>query len=252
MPLKVFGKERRIGLQLYSVREDCARDLHATLKAIAGMGYDGVEFASFYDIPARDIKRMLDDTSLVCCGSHTAHGLLQDDTLEATVAFNKALDNPYLICPWFKSDTRSDWEKAAAFFDGLAGTLAKQGMFTGYHNHAHEFRPLEGDRPWDIFFGNTRNEVIMQIDTGNALLGGGDPIDAVRRYPGRAVTVHLKEHSASKPEALIGDGDMDWQGFFAACDAARATEWFIVEQETYPASPLQSVAGCIDNLRRME
>lgn len=252
MPLTIFGRERRIGLQLYSVREDCARDLHATLKAVAGMGYDGVEFAGFYDLPAKDIKGMLDDVSLVCCGSHTAHGLLQDDALEATVAFNKVLDNPYLICPWFKSDTRADWERAAAFFDGLAGKLSEQGMFTGYHNHAHEFQPLEGELPWDIFFGKTRKEVIMQIDTGNALSGGGDPIDAVRRYPGRAVTVHLKEHSASNPEAVVGEGDMNWQAFFAACDAAGATEWFIVEQESYPASPLESVARCIENLKGMK
>ena len=91
----------------------------------------------------------------------------------------------------------------------------------------------------------------MQIDLGNALHGGGDPIPYVERYPGRACTVHLKEYSASNPVALIGEGDVDWQEMFRLCETQGNTEWYIVEQESYAYSPLECVDRCLQALKAM-
>ncbi len=118
----------------------------------------------------------------------------------------------------------------------MAERLQPYGMRTGYHNHWVEFQPMDGELPWDTFFGNTRHDVIMQLDIGNALHGGGDPIPYIARYPGRAITVHLKEHSATDPTALIGEGDVPWQRVFDLCEREGKTEWYIVEQESYKYS----------------
>ena len=91
----------------------------------------------------------------------------------------------------------------------------------------------------------------MQLDFGNALHGGGDPIPYVERYPGRAVTVHLKEFSATNDKALIGEGDVDWERLFTLCETIGATEWYIVEHETYAYPPLECVVRCLQAVRKM-
>ncbi|MHC4479997.1 MAG: sugar phosphate isomerase/epimerase family protein, partial [Planctomycetota bacterium] len=93
--------------------------------------------------------------------------------------------------------------------------------------------------------------VVMQLDTGNALQGGADPVSVLRRYPARARTVHLKEHSASGEAVLVGEGDVAWDDVFDACESVGGTEWYIVEQESYPHPPLQCVARCLEALRGM-
>jgi len=91
----------------------------------------------------------------------------------------------------------------------------------------------------------------MQLDTGNALHAGTDVTPFVERYPGRATTVHLKEFSASNEKALIGEGDVDWSRMFELCESVGATEWYIVEQESYAYEPLKCVELCLKNLREM-
>jgi sugar phosphate isomerase/epimerase len=124
-------------------------------------------------------------------------------------------------------------------------------MYVGYHNHSHEFQPIDGQIPWDVFFDNTVAEVVMQIDTGNMMHGGGDPVHYLRKYPGRALTVHLKEYSATNDKAVIGEGDCPWQDVFHLCETIGGTQWYIVEQESYAYPPLECVKVCLDNLRAM-
>ena len=243
-----------IGLQLYSIRHDCERDLAGTLAQVAEMGYDGVEFAGYYGYSAEDLRALLDDLGLVCCGTHAAWSSVQPDMLEDTIAYNQTLGNKYLIVPGLppeRRDSRAAWLETATLFNGIAAKLSPHDMYTGYHNHSVEFASLDGELPWDTFFGNTVSEVIMQIDTGNARDGGGDPFPCLERYPGRARTVHLKAYSASNDVALIGEDDEDWERFFRLCETLGETEWYIVEYEKSVASLLEAVAGCLRNLRQM-
>lgn len=243
-----------IGLQLYSVRDDCAADLEGTLKAVAGMGYDGVEFAGYYGRSAEDLRKLLDDLGLKCCGTHTGIDTVLGDHLQATIDFNKTLGNRFLIVPGLPPEyigSRENWKKTAGVFNEIAERLQGTGMQTGYHNHHIEFQPLDGEMPWDTFFGNTTKDVIMQLDTGNALVGGADPVPFLRRYPGRAITVHLKEHSATNDKAIIGEGDVKWDEAIALCRDEGATEWFIVEQESYAFAPLECVDKCLKALKAM-
>ncbi|HZO88257.1 MAG TPA: sugar phosphate isomerase/epimerase [Chthonomonadaceae bacterium] len=243
-----------IGLQLYSVREDCARDLPGVLEAVARMGYDGVEFAGYYGRNAQELRKLLDDNGLKCCGTHIGLDTLLGDALPATVEFNQTLGNRFLIVPGLAENRRNSpaaWRETARLMNEIAERLEPHGMRTGYHNHHIEFQPMEGELPWDIFFGNTRPEVVMQFDVGNALHGGAQAAPFLKRYPGRAATVHVKEYSATNENALIGEGDVDWNEIFNLCETIGGTEWYIVEQESYAYPPLECVDRCLQNLRKM-
>lgn len=238
-----------IAVQLFSVRHDCERDLPGTLKAIAGMGYDGVEFAGYYGRTAQELRGMLDDLGLKVAGTHTGLDTLLPDQLDSTVDFNRILGNRFLIVPWLPDKGRQGWLDAADTFNAIAEKLQPLGMQTGYHNHHTEFTPVEGEEPWDTFFGNTRKDVVMQFDLGNGMHGGADPIPYLERYPGRATTIHLKEYSKEKGFVPIGEGDVPWQQVFRLCENEQGTEWYIVEfeNEDYPA--LESIDRCLKWLR---
>jgi len=242
-----------IALQLYSVREDCAKDLPRTLEAVAKMGYEGVEFAGYYGWKAEDLRRLLDDLGLKVAGTHIGLNTLLGDEYERTVEFNKILGNKYLVVPGLPPERRSSkeaWIETAKLMDEIAAKLKEEGMKLGYHNHAVEFQPIDDEIPWDIFF-TTAKEVFMQLDIGNAMHGGADPIPYLRKYPGRSLTIHLKEYSSTNPKALIGEGEVNWKEVFELCETVGGTEWYIVEQESYAYPPLECVERCLKNLKAM-
>jgi sugar phosphate isomerase/epimerase len=243
-----------IGLQLYSVREQAAADVSGVLAAVAKMGYIGVEFAGYYGHSAVETRKMLDDNGLKCCGGHLGIDTLLGDELPKTVEFQRTLGNRYLIVPGLpasRTSSKAAWLGTAHTMNAIAERLVPENMVTGYHNHHTEFQPMEGELPWDIFFGNTRPDVVMQFDVGNALHGGGEAAPFLRRYPGRAKTVHVKEFSRTNDKALIGEGDVNWKEIFDLCETIGSTEWYIVEQESYAFPPLECVDRCLKNLRAM-
>ncbi len=243
-----------IGLQLYSVRDDAQKDLAYVLKEVARMGYAGVEFAGYYGHSASEIRTMLDDLNLKCCGTHTGLNTLLGDELQKTIEFNHTLGNIYLIVPGLpreRTASKAAWLETAHIMNEISDKVAPHGMKTGYHNHHTEFHDMSGELPWDIFFGNTKPEVVMQFDTGNAMHGGAEAGPFLRRYPHRALTVHLKEYSASNEQALIGEGDVKWDEIFNLCETIAGTKWYIVEQESYAYPPLECAEKCLQNLRSM-
>lgn len=245
-----------IALQLYSVRDDCSeRGLAAILKEVAAMGYQGVEFAGFHGLDASELKTELDANGLKVAGAHIPLEDLLGDRLSSTIEYNKTIGNRFLICPILPEEHRNSiasWRKSAALFNELATKLAAHGMSIGYHNHTLEFVELDGILPWDVFYGNTGSDVVMQLDTGNALAAGADVAPFIEKYPNRSVTVHLKEHAHDvEKQPLIGQGDVDWQRIFRLCEETGGTEWYIVEQESSAYPPMECVRHCLDNLRRM-
>ena len=243
-----------IGLQLYSVREDAAKDLPGVLAAVSKMGYAGVEFAGYYGHSATDVRKLLDDNGLVCFGGHLGIDTLLGDELNKTIEYQQILGNKFLIVPGLASsrtNSKAAWLDTANTINGIAELLEPHGMRTGYHNHHTEFHDLDGELPWDIFFGNTTEKVIMQFDTGNAMHGGAEAGPFLRRYPGRAATVHLKEFSATNSNALVGEGDVKWVEVFELCETIGGTEVYIVEQESYAFPPLECVDKCLKNLRAL-
>jgi len=248
-------KKIPIALQLYSVRMECSKDkgkrFPAIVKALAEMGYDGVEFAGYYGHDAKQIKKILDDNGLKCAGTHTGLNTLLGDNLKRTVDFHKTIGNKFLIAPGLPKKNRASaqaWLDTAKLFNEIAEKLKGEGMRTGYHNHSHEFKPLDGKIPWDVFFGNTKKEVVMQLDMGNCMGGGGDPVAILKKYPGRAGTVHLKERGH---KAILGAGEVKWKEVITLCQTTGETEWLIIEQESYPYPPMETVKRCLAGLKKI-
>jgi sugar phosphate isomerase/epimerase len=181
---------------------------------------------------------------------------VQGDELKATVEFNATLGNPYLIVPGVNPNDYAGADGAKRLGETLsaASEAARPlGARVGYHNHHWEFVKLpDGSLPIDLIFQNAAPDVILQVDTGNAREGAGDPIPLILKYGDRAVTAHLKPFAADFSHYFVGEDDTDWPAVFAALDKG-ATKYYIVEQERYPEpnTPLQCVKRCLDNLRQM-
>ena len=246
-------KKIPVALQLYSVREECAKDLEGTIAAVGKMGYQGAEFAGYHGRDAKTLRTLLDDAGLKCCGTHIGLETLLGDNLPKTVEFNQILGNKFLIVPGLAEKyrkTREDWQKTADIFSELADKVKPHGMRVGYHNHSIEFKPLEGEIPWDTFFSRAKKDVVIQFDTGNGVGSGGDPMLYIKKFPGRVASVHVKPFSKAKPNALLGDDELPWKDIFNICETSGGTEWYIIEYESDAFPPMISVEKSLAVMRR--
>ena len=244
-------KKIPVGVQLYSVRQAAGKDFVGVIEAIGKMGYKGVEFAGYYGWEAKpkELRRLLDANGLKCCGTHTGLDTITGDKLKATAELHTILGNPFLIVPSVQAPDVQGWMDLAKQFNEIAAQAKTLGMRVGYHAHAGDFRKLGEKTSWEIFFDNTNADVVMQIDTGNCMGGGGDPVAMLKKYPGRSATVHLKEFGG--PEAaVIGQGVVRWPEVFEVCETTGGTTWYIVEHEVGGES-LDNIRGCLEGLRKM-
>ena len=148
-----------IGLELYSLREQCKTDLPGMLAAVAKIGYKGVEFAGYHGRSAQELRKMLDDNGIVACGTHTPYESVLGDKLKETVEFNRVIGNKFLIVPSMSAHSKQSLLERAELFNELADKVKPEGRWVGYHAHAHDFKNLEGETSWDIFSSHTRPEV---------------------------------------------------------------------------------------------
>ena len=243
-----------VGLQLYSIREDCKNDLPGTLAAVAKMGYEGVEFAGYYDRGAKELRTMLDDRKLKPFSTHVNIKTLVGDELEKTVEFNQILGNSRItVASMPAAKTIDTWYEYAKQFNTIAERLQRYQMRVGFHNHARELDLLDGKRPFDVFGENTSAEVTMQMDLAHFPEHKLDPVDYMKRFPGRVRMMHLKDYPPDEKFVLLGDGVMDWKKVFVAAESVGGIECYIVEQERYPAplTPMQCVEKCLQNFRKL-
>lgn len=252
----ILQAKRRVpvALELYSIRQECQKDLPGTLTAVAKMGYDGVEFAGYYGRSAQELRKMLDDLKLKAFSTHLGIKTLLGDELEKTIEFNKILGNPRLtVASLPATKTIQPWYDHAKQFNEIAGKLKKHKMRVGFHNHAYELDLIEGKRPWDVFLDNTSKEVTMQMHMQHFPAHKLDPVDYIKRYRGRSRLVHLNDHSPDKRRILLGDGTIEWKKVFNAFETVGGLECYIIEQESYPEplTPMQCVDQCLQNFRKL-
>jgi sugar phosphate isomerase/epimerase len=242
-----------VGLQLYSIRNECQKDMAGAIAAVAKMGYEGVEFAGYFNHKAEDLRKILDENRIKCCGTHTQWDTLSDANLAATIEFNRILGNKNLIVPSLNvrgEDAKAGWQKYAEQFNTLVDKVKPHGMRVGYHNHDGDLRPLGDTTSLDVLMSNTRHEVIMQIDTYWVFSAGKNPADYLKRYPGRTISTHLKEWTKDGRIAMIGDGDTKWDELFALYETISNIEWYIVEEERSP-KPMEAVDLCLKGYRKL-
>ena len=228
------GSQIPVAIQLFSLRRQCEQDLEGTLAYIREVGFNGVELAGFSGRTADRFKALLDENSLTCCGSHTPLPELMGAKFDNTVEENAMLHNRNLVIPALPQNyeaSAAGWKAAAVLLNEIAVKLHTRGMRIGYHNHDVEFHDINGVLPWALFYRETRSDVILQLDTGNARIAGADPASLVRQYPGRAVTVHVKDYLPGHLDPVIGSSEFDWARFVTVCESEGATEWFIIEHD---------------------
>ena len=219
------------------------------LAAISTIGYKGVEFAGYHGRSAKELRKLLDDLGLVACGTHTPYDSVSANKLAETIEFNRTIGNNFLIVPSMSGKTKQDWLDKAKEFNALADKVKADGMWIGYHAHGHDFQKIDGETPWDLFCGNTKPEVIAQLDTSNCSDGGGDPVAELKKYPGRTKTIHIKP-AGGGPEAVIGEDKLDWKSIFEICEGKGGTQWYVVEHET-SKEPIDAVKRSYDALKKL-
>ena len=245
------AKKIPIALQLYSVREAAKEDLSAVLQKVAELGYQGVEFAGYYGKDPKEIRKMLDDLGLKAAGTHTGIGALEGD-FNMQADLHKTLGCKFMIVPGGIDKQLHDVSenaKMADRFNKLAEKAKAVNLVVGYHAHGGDAKLIDGIPAWERLFSKTTPDVIAQMDMGNYLKGGGDPYEQIKKFPGRAKSVHLKEASKDN-KAPVGEGEIDWQKTFEICETVGGTEWYVVEYEVTPKD-FGGVEACIENLRKM-
>ncbi len=249
-----------IGLQLYSLRNDCKTDLPGTLAAVGRMGFQGVEWfgwGGYFDRTPKELRKLLDDNNLKTCSDHIHVDALQGDRFERTLELYQTLGNKLVTLSdltGIRGDRRSAqyWLDAAKQLNELADKLKPFGLRLGMHNHTAEFVKVEDGRvPWEILFDNTDKQFAQQLHIGGVLAGGQDPALYLKRYAGRTMSMHMVDWAAGKKGLLLGEGEVKWGQIFELAETVGGTEWYIVEQESYPFPPLESVEKSLANLRRL-
>jgi sugar phosphate isomerase/epimerase len=245
-----------IALQLYSLRDNIAKDFVSTLKQVATIGYPAVELASVGHLSAKEIKTALDDLGLKVAGNHVAMDLMEKD-LSRVFDDNHTLDNTYLVVPWLPESRRKsaqDWIDFARVMNTLGTKCQAEGFQLVYHNHNFEFQKFDGRTGFDLVFGNTDPKLVQsELDVYWAHHAGHDPAALIRQYAGRVPLVHLKDMTKGTPPtfAEVGEGIIDFTPIFRASEAS-GVKWYVVEQDTSQRTPLESVAISWRNLQNMQ
>jgi len=231
-----------IALQLYTVREPAARDLHGTLRRCREAGFDYVQWSGMPDLMAPEIHDALEQAGLKAIAAHCAVEPLEQD-FDAVVAFWRAIGVPDLAPGGMMDDCRDSidaWRRGAARLDALGARLRDAGMRLSYHNHAFELEcfPADPRARLDILYEETApDRLYAEFDTAWLAVAGADPAAYIRKYAGRCPLLHVKD-LAPAPDAAgnpvftpLGQGTLDWPAVFDAAEEA-AVEWYIYEQDT--------------------
>jgi len=249
-----------VGLELYSVRNALKQDLEGTVRAVAQMGYQCVEFyAPYFDwteAQTKQMRKLLDDLGIRCYSTHNDAAYLNKDNISRTRDKNLILGCKYVVIASSHVAPGIDgWKTFAGTLNSAAEQLEPSGLKAGYHNHKVEFVPIDGVRPMEVLAKNTKPTVMLQLDVGTCLEAGSDPATWIRANPGRIRSLHLKDWSPDPAKGftvLFGEGAADWRAIFNAAEGGGGVEYYLIEQEGSRLSELDTAKACLDAYRNLE
>jgi sugar phosphate isomerase/epimerase len=260
IPLAPARKLDRIGLETYAVRHAMAEDPERTLAAVRAIGYTDVEllwsFNLFGRTPAQ-VAATLKNEGLRAPSCH-----MSADTIfvgwERSLEIAKLLGQEQCIVPDFEDWTKKtldDWREWADRFNAAGAVARKHDIWLGFHNEAYHQKPIDGQVPFDVFIQRLDPSVTrLQLDVGNMLIGGGDPMAYLQKYPNRFGSFHLKDAVPDRShDTGLGKGFFDFKKFLAAVPAIEQKPSF-VEQETAKdgAGDLADARANFDYLHALE
>ncbi len=245
----------KTGLQLYTLRQEAARDFEGTLRRVADLGYAGVELAGNYGgLGPAELRARLDELGLETASLHISLDALETDfDQQADLAL--ALGASCLVCPWIAPDRRADesgWRSVFASLERLAERAAARGLTLAYHNHTFEFESKVGNEYALDALLSAAPRVQLELDVAWAQAGGVSAPDYLRRYAGRTPLVHIKDLTLGGAEpatVALGEGVVDLGGVL---DVARELQpaWLLVEQDRSD-DPFKDVATSAAYLRKI-
>lgn len=242
----------KISLQLWSIQEECAKDFLGTLTKVKEFGYDGVEFAGYYETEAATLKAHLDEIGLEVSGSHVQAEKLVND-LENTIAYEKALGNTHVIIPWEQGETLADWQEHFAKFATVQKRLEEEGLVLGYHNHAHEFTQVPDVNVLEAMIEAVPG-IKLEVDTYWVEFAGEIAIKWMSKNKEAIKWLHIKEMRRDGDvieSTEIGTGILPIRSFVEFAKENQI-EWLVVEQEAFQEyEPIESAKINVTNLRKI-
>ena len=248
-----------IGLELYSVREELKQDLMGTVRAVAEMGYEGVEFYAPYfewtPAYAKQVRKLLDDLKIRCFSTHNAALSFTPENLPRAIELNQIIGSQYIVMAHpGKVESLDGWKRTAETLANTSEKLRPLGLRAGFHNHLVEWRAVEGVRPIDLIAANTPNDFALQVDTATCLSAGADPTPFIKANPGRVKSYHCKDWS-DDPEkgykVLIGEGIGKWKEIIDAAENVGGVEYYLIEQEGSRYSAMETAKRSLDLFKNM-
>jgi sugar phosphate isomerase/epimerase len=237
-----------VGLMLYTIRDECERDLEGTLRAVAELGYDGVELYNLHGHSAERVRGWLDDVGLVAVGRHAGLAALESE-LPSLVEEVGVLGFDRIALSYIEPD-RAAVERIAA----LAESARDQGIRLGFHNHDRELATIDGggETFLDLLRGLPADLLWLELDLGWVWFAGVDPVEELGKTRGRCPLVHLKDFPSreSKDDVPVGDGAVGYERVVPAALEA-GVEWLLVEEDEVEGPPLEAVERSLRALRRM-
>ncbi len=258
-------KRRPIGLELYSVRDELSRDLPNTLKMVAKIGYEVVEFYSPYfkwTLPyAKEVRAQMDDLGLRCYSTHNGfESFTPGEKAARAIELNQILGSRYIVLASAPGGTRGvdGWKSLCEKLSTAVDQLKPHGLGAGYHNHQAEWAKLEnGQRIMEVIAANTPKEFALQLDVGTCEEAGVDPVAWVKSNPGRIKMMHLKDWAPETPakdkgyRVLFGEGVTPWKDLLGAAESVGGIEFFLIEQEGSRFSEFETAKRCLESFNAL-
>jgi sugar phosphate isomerase/epimerase len=246
-----------VGLELYSVRDALRRDPAGTVRAVAQLGYECVEFyAPYFDwseSETKQMKKLMDDLGIHCFSTHNDEVSFKPENLERARDRNLILGSKYIVLSSSgQKSTLDAWKGLADSLNIVADKLEPSALRVGCHNHQVEFRPIQGQRPIEVLAKNTKPSIMLQLDVGTCIEAGSDPGEWIRSNPGRIRSIHCKDWSPGPGKGytvLFGEGAADWKKIFEAAESVGGVEYYLVEQEGSRLSEIETARACLKTFR---
>ncbi|MFD0712180.1 sugar phosphate isomerase/epimerase family protein [Paenibacillus sp. GCM10027626] len=245
-----------IGLQLYTLRDQTEKDFLGTIRKVAEMGYQAVEFAGYFDTPASELKALLEELGLEAPSAHVGLNFNEPERIEADLAkqieYAKEIGLQYIVTPWAplpEEPTMEDVKHLAGILEAAGKQVTAAGLKYGYHNHAFEFKLVEGKPVMDHLLELVPAEyLIAEFDLGWVHMGGQNPVDYVKRYAGRTPLAHFKDFGDGTRDTEVGKGVVNLKDVLAIAEQS-GIQYFIVEQEEFASSSLESAKISLEFFR---
>jgi sugar phosphate isomerase/epimerase len=247
-------KLKKVGLQLYTVRDLMKADLPGTLRKVAQIGYKEVEFAGYFGRSPAQIKALLKQNGLTSPSSHIGLDILEKDSVRA-FADAKAIGHSWVTMPYIPEERRKtvdDWNKIIDLLNQLGPQAKAAGLRLAYHNHDFEIRPVNGVRPLDMMLDKTDPSLVdFEMDLYWVVFGGGDPLDFFARHPHRFAMVHVKDSSGPPDNKIVdvGKGTIDFRKIFDQSDKAGIKHYFVEHDQ--PADPIATIRSSYNYLHAL-